>query len=244
MKLQLFNNLSGKELEQLFAGKIVILGASLKNYPDYQWSPVHDYIPGAFWHAMAVDNLIEFSSKYMKQSESVASNYLEPVGLTFVFMMQAWLTWVIQRRGDREQLGSRAKLKLDLMHGLLSICVISVTILWITGFMRWSPANWIGFAMLMFLIAFKPVTAVPRYCWLIFPPIRMTNRLFRDGTRLVHTTIVVLAMLLSGYVIMILPHALILGHIFETTIVTTAFMIIYVSVISFCLWTILRGNLL
>ena len=51
VKLQLFNNLSEQELEQLFADKVVILGASLKNYPDYHWSPVHDYVPGVFWHA-------------------------------------------------------------------------------------------------------------------------------------------------------------------------------------------------
>jgi len=242
IKLQLFNNLSEQDLAQLFADQVVILGASLKNYPDYQWSPVHDYIPGAFWHAMAVDNLIEFSGDYMKESESAASEYLEPVGLSLIFILQAWLTWIIQRRGDRENLGYRAKLELDLMHGLFTICVISAAVLWITGFLRWSPANWIGFAMLMFLIDFKPVTAVPRYCWLIIPPLRMTNHLFQSGSRFVRAAVMIAGMLLCGYIILVLPHALILGQVFDTTVISVMFMAIYTAMISLCLWKIIGGN--
>lgn len=242
VKLQLFNNLSEDELTQLFEGKVVILGASLTNYPDYQWSPVHDYLPGAFWHAMATDNLIEFSSGYMKQSESVATSFLEPVGLTLVFVLQAWLTWIIQRRGEREDLGDRAKLELDLMHGLFTICIISAAVLWITGFLRWSPANWIGFAMLMFLIDFKPVTAVPRYCWSIFPPMRMTHRLFSIGTRFIRATLMALLMLAVGYVIMVAPHALLLGQVGDSTIVNVSFMVAYFGTIVFCLWKIVGGN--
>jgi len=242
IKLQLFNNLSQQELEQLFAGKVVVLGAAIKNYPDYQWSPVHDYVPGAFWHAMAVDNLIEFSGDYMEQSDSAATGYLEPVGLTLIFLVQAWLTWIIQRREERENLDDRGRLQLDLLHGLFAICVISAVVLWITGLLRWSPANWIGFAMLMFLIDFKPVTAVPKYCWLIIPPARMTHYPFGVGTRFVRATLLVAAMFLFGYVILVLPHALILGHVFETKTISVTFMVIYASVILFCLLKIVRGK--
>lgn len=242
VKLQLFNNLSAQDLRQLFAGRVVILGASLKNYPDYQWSPVHDYLPGAFWHAMAVDNLIEFSGDYMKESASAATDYLEPVGLTLIFVLQAWLTWIIQRRDERESLGDRAKLELDLLHGLFTICVISAAVLWITGFMRWSPANWIGFAMLMFLIDFKPVTAVPQYCWLILPPVRMTHHLFRLGSRFVRATLMVAAMLLGAYALLLLPHALILGAWVDATVTSAAFMTFYLGIMSFCFWKIVRGK--
>ncbi|NND35928.1 MAG: CHASE2 domain-containing protein [Gammaproteobacteria bacterium] len=242
IKLQLFNNLSEGELRQLFEDKVVILGAALKNYPDYQWSPVHDYIPGAFWHAMAADNLIEFSSGYMKQSESAATSYLEPVGLTLIFLLQAWLTWIIQRRGELEDLDERSQLELDLMHGLFTICIISAAVLWITGFLRWSPANWIGFAMLMFLIDFKPVTAVPRYCWTIFPPMRMTHRLFSVSTRFIRATLMALLLLSIGYVIMVLPHALLLAQVADSTVISVSFMVAYVGTMVFCLYKIVGGN--
>ena len=125
--------------------------------------------------------------------------------------------------------------------GLFTICVISAAVLWITGVMRWSPANWIGFAMLMFLIDFKPVAAVPRYCWLILPPMRMTHRLFQFGFRFIRATLMSLGMLLAGYVILVLPHALILGHVFDAAVTSATFMSLYVIMIGFCLWKIVRG---
>lgn len=242
IKLQLFNNLPEDDLVKLFAGKIVILGAALKNHPDYRWSPVHDYVPGAFWHAMAADNLIEFSDEYLRHEEDGATSYLEPVGLSIIFMLQALLTWVIQRRQDREDLGYRARLELDLMHGAFTICLISATVLWITGFMRWSPANWIGFAMLMFLIDFKPVAAVPRYCWEIFPSMRMTNQSFRVASRFFRAAVMFFLILLAGYVILVVPHAFILAYVEHVTAISATFLILYTAALMFFLWRIIGGK--
>ena len=243
LKLQLFNNLSAEELEQLFADRIVIIGTSLKSYPDYQWSPVHEYIPGAFWHAMAVDNLIEFSDQYMRQSESEATNYLEPVGLLLIFLLQASLTRVIQLREEKEQFTDKDKIKieLDLMHGLFTICVISATVLLITGLLRWSPANWIGFAMLLFLIDFKPVTAVPRYCGQLLPAKRLTGHPFKAGSRYLAAGLMFFTLLISGYVILVFPHALILGQPSDAGIVSVLFIGIYLILIVFCLYKIIWG---
>jgi len=61
LKLGLFNNLGADELSQLVQKRIVIIGTDLSLYPDHHLSPVQGYIHGAFWHAMATGNLIEFS---------------------------------------------------------------------------------------------------------------------------------------------------------------------------------------
>ena len=242
LKLQLFNNLSPDELRQLFANKVVLFGASLKNYPDYQWSPVHDYIPGVFWHAMAVDNLMEFSASYMKDANEPASNYLEPFGISVIFILQALLSWKIQRREELENPAEFNKIKLDLLHGLLMICVISAAVLWITGFNRWSPANWIGLAMLMFLIDSRPVTAVPRFCWSILPRARLTRRPFRLISNLVVAMVLMSIMLLGAYTLFILPHALMLGREMDDTIISVTFLIVYLGIILFCGWKIFWGK--
>jgi len=242
IKLQLFNNLSAEELRQLFNNKVVLLGASLENYPDYQWSPVHDFIPGVFWHAMAIDNLMEFGGGYMKDTQSEGGSYLEPVGIAIIFILQAILTWRIQRREGLESLSEMEKIHLDLLHGLLTICVISAVVLWITGLNRWSPANWIGFAMLMFLIDFKPVTAVPKYCWRILPTARMTRRPFIFASNLALAIVLTGIMLIGAFCIFILPHALLLGRSFNDGAISYTFMAIYFAIILLCGWKICWGK--
>ena len=238
--LQLFNNLSPVELEELFGGKVVLLGASLKNFPDYQWSPVHSFVPGVFWHAMAVDNLMEFSDKYMTEAEE-AGEYFEPIGIAVIFILQAFLSWTINRREEREKLGEMARVKLDLLHGLLIICAISAIVLWMTGLQRWSPANWIGFAMLMFLIDFKPVTAVPRFCWMIFPTVRMKQRPFRFISNLAFSTLCALGMVLAAYCIFVLPHALLLQGGIDDTTISYVYIFAYAVIIIWpCAWKIFR----
>jgi len=241
IKMQLFNNLSPDELNELFGRKVVFLGASLKDFPDNQWSPVHGYMPGVFWHAMAVDNLMEFSDSYMVEAPDDVGGYVEPVGIAFIFILQALLTWTIQRREEREKLDEMARLKLDLLHGLMIICVISTSVLWMTGLQRWSPANWIGFAMLMFLIDFKPVTAVGRFCWRIFPTVRMTQRPFQFMSNLVLSTGCVLGMLFTAYCIFVLPHALMLQRGIDDTTISYIFIFLYMFIVIWpCGWKIFR----
>ena len=246
IKMPLFNNLSRADLKELFGRKVVLLGASLKDFPDNQWSPVHGYIPGVFWHAMAVDNLMEFSDKYMteaytKETSKDVGDYVEPVGIAFIFILQALLSWTIKRREEREGLDEMPRLKLDLLHGLMIICVISTSVLWMTGLQRWSPANWIGFAMLMFLIDFKPVSAVGRYCWLIFPTVRMTQRPFRFMSNLVLSTSCVLGLLFVAYCIFVIPHALMLHRGIDDTTISYVFIFLYLFIIVWpCAWKIFR----
>jgi hypothetical protein len=240
IKLQLFNNLTQDELQQLFGNKVVLLGASLKNFIEYQWSPVHDYIPGVFWHAMAVDNLMEFSDDYMKMAPDSVEKSLESVAIVVIFILQALLSWAIQKREETENLGEMSRVKLDLAHGLLIICLISASVLWMTGFNRWSPANWIGLAMLMFLIDAKPITAVPRFCWMILPTLRAKQRPFRYMSNLVLATLFIGIMLFIAYCIFIVPHALILSRDFNDTIISIIFMIAYLVIISICSWIIFR----
>jgi hypothetical protein len=64
----------------------------------------------------------------------------------------------------------------------------------------------------------------------------------QGGIRFVRTATGVIAMLLIGYAIMILPHAFILGHVLDETLVSTMFMMIYSAIVLVCLWKIVWGK--
>ncbi len=250
IKLQLFNNLSQAELKQLFGGKVVLLGASLQNFPDYQWSPIHDYIPGVFWHAMATDNLMEFGQRYRKDPDEFASNNFEALGIAFILSLHAFITWIIQRKSwvsDTSQLTDAereqqewSEIKLDLMHGLLTISVIAAVVLWFTGLRNWSPANWIGFAMLMLLIDYKPVSSLGKFCWRIYPTARLSSRMFSFWVFKVLAGFTVLLAMIPAFLLFIAPHALLLGRIVDDVTGSYLFMAIYVVIIATCFTVIVR----
>jgi hypothetical protein len=237
VKLPLFNNLSADELRQLFAGKVVLIGAALRNFPDYHWSPVHDYIPGVFWHAMAADNLMEFGSHYRKDPQEFGSNNFEAIGVTLILLLHALIARRIQRKENRyagmklteaeRQNYEMAGFKLDLLHGLFTISVIAATVLFFTGLKNWSPANWIGFAMLMLLIDYQPVSSLGRFCWRIYPTARLTERMFSFWLYKLLAGFTVLLALLPAFALFIIPHALLLGRNIDDTIGSTIFLIAY-----------------
>jgi len=250
IKLPLFNALSQDELRELFADKVVLIGASLQNYPDYQWSPVHDYIPGVFWHAMAVDNLMEFGRNYRKDPDEFLSNNFEVLGIVMILSLHGVITGLIQYRNARNQREAstaserqrqeRGAIQLDLVHGLLTICVIAATVLMFTGVRNWSPANWIGFAMLMLLIDYKPVTSLGRFCWHIYPTARLSKRSFRFWMFKMLSWITVVLALIPAFLLFVLPHALLLGRYVSDSIGSVIFMSVYAVIIIGCLTVIVR----
>jgi hypothetical protein len=250
VKMPLFDGLSDAELRELVAGKVVLIGASLKNYPDYQWSPVHDFIPGVFWHAMALDNLMEFGPRYRKDPEEFLSDNFEVFGIVLILGLHGIVTWLIQRRrslqpqpgdtgADRERREAES-IKLDLVHGLLTICVIAGTVLLFTGVRNWSPANWIGFAMLMLLIDFKPITSLGRFCWRIYPTARLSNRSFSYWMFKALSWVTVAIAIVPAFLLFVMPHALLLGRYVDDTIGSYVFLALYGLIILGCLFVILR----
>ncbi|HBK90499.1 MAG TPA: hypothetical protein DDZ68_02380 [Parvularcula sp.] len=51
---------------EALAGAIVIIGAQIPGIPDAVISPVHGKLPGAYYHAMALDNLLVFGDAYYR----------------------------------------------------------------------------------------------------------------------------------------------------------------------------------
>jgi hypothetical protein len=238
LKLPLFNDLSAAELKQLLAGKTVILGTELSLYPDYQLSPLHGYLPGAFWHATALDNLIEFSSNYIKSPEGTASDYSDPVALALMFILQATISYGVQRRAERAALDDHSldKLRLDLFQGLFTLCLISASVLLVTGYMRWGPANWLGLAALLFMIDIDPIKALPRYCWALRPIRGITWKPLALVFNALRTTVVLTLLLLIGYLLFVLPHALLLAGDHDHRLICAGFILLYTLIGLICLY--------
>lgn len=67
---------------EAFEGRYVIVGASARAARDFHETPTHGKLPGAFFHAMALDNLLKNGSDYMRSPYSKKWR-----GLTFSFDM-------------------------------------------------------------------------------------------------------------------------------------------------------------
>ncbi|WP_423195255.1 CHASE2 domain-containing protein [Cupriavidus sp. H19C3] len=89
-------------LRERLDGRIVLLGTWMAGTNDMLPSPVHGHIPGVFMHAMALDNLLTYGSKYKRALEwQLAWNTLVPLG----FIVVALVHVVLARRDLSEALG-------------------------------------------------------------------------------------------------------------------------------------------
>jgi len=243
IKVPLFNSLTQNEMQQLVGGKVVLLGASLANFPDYYRSPMHDFIPGVFWHAMGVDNLMEFGERYRKDPQDFASDNFEVIGIVVILSMHAFITYLIQVPGrgtGTRKLAEGDKLRLDLLHGLITISVIAATVLLFTGVRSWSPANWIGFAMLMLLIDFQPVTSLGQVCWRIYPIARLSKRSFSYWIYTALAAVTLLLAIVPAFLLFIVPHALLLGHYMDDVTGSYSWLAFYAVIIAASFVVIVR----
>ena len=170
----LFNRLSLDELQALVRDRIVIIGTALRMHPDYQVSPVHGYIPGAFWHATAADNLIEFGTGYLREAGDYED--AEQVGIVLLILINALLSLLIIQIDRRDSGNDLLVDRLQIAHGAFVFCAISATVLWFVWHNRVSPANWVGMALLMMMIAGDSLAALWRRCCGLLPiPIAEPN---------------------------------------------------------------------
>ncbi|WP_299733656.1 CHASE2 domain-containing protein [uncultured Endozoicomonas sp.] len=73
---QLFVNQLGSRndtTEALLHDKLVFLGGIFHGIPDYVNSPIHGQLPGVFFHAMALDNLLTQGEHYLRAPDAVFS---------------------------------------------------------------------------------------------------------------------------------------------------------------------------
>ena len=129
---------------------------------------------------------------------------------------------------------------LDLLHALVTICLVAATVLWVIGVKSISPSNWIGFAMLMLLIDYKPFTSVGRFVRAQYPLERLEGRMFQHWRLRVLPPVATVMAVIVAYILFVLPHAALLGRYFPDEVVSQASLLVYTIIVIVCTVTIFK----
>lgn len=69
------NQLRDPRVAEVLRGKHVLLGVSIHGIPDLVASPVQGQLPGVYWHAMALDNLLSQDAGYWRDAPAVSGDF-------------------------------------------------------------------------------------------------------------------------------------------------------------------------
>lgn len=97
--------------QELLEGAIVIIGADVRGINDTHISPIHGRLASTLWHAMALDNLMETGSLYLKRKPHLWDKLGEAVAeclvmIPFVFLAGVPASYL--ERKSREQVDAAA----------------------------------------------------------------------------------------------------------------------------------------
>ncbi len=144
--------LETKDVQQLLAGRLVMVGGQFHASNDWVESPVHGQVPGVQYHAMALDNLIEDGADYRRNANMFLDSDLFKSLLIFalaflnVLAVMARNSLLDHARTKRQEEKLRAHIWAPLYAALLltSVGVVGLAT-WVgVYFLHRSPINWIG----------------------------------------------------------------------------------------------------
>ncbi len=157
-------------LSKVLSNKFVFYGADLDAIDDDVLPPTHESIPGVYFHAMALDNLLTYGNNYIRHTSSSISNNL------FYFICILLVTccnelYLLVLQGVNRKKSGKLKIDknksiineivIDLMITLIyvSICFFIITAASYINFfwLHMSPFDFVG------LIAFTGIRFTPRF---------------------------------------------------------------------------------
>lgn len=154
---------SPEELSALVDGKIVLLGAHLKQYPDISDSPVHGKVPGVFWHAAALDNLIEFGPNFLVDDQSRDSEINEAIASSLVLILFTAFSVYMDFR--QSKVDENERLLMNVKFGVAVVLLLSMLVSSLIYFTHSAPTNWIGIAALLLIVNPEPFKALWKTSW-------------------------------------------------------------------------------
>lgn len=133
---QMISNGEKHKIAEIFDGASVFYGTDYIALGDRYNSPVHGTIPGIFYHAMALDNLLEFNTNYFK-SYSKWTDIALWLGLSTILLIFFFL---------------KDKLVIT-RHSFFYVSVITLVYIlvltWMILYLRLAPANIFALGMLI-----------------------------------------------------------------------------------------------
>lgn len=130
-----------QELDEHLKGRVIIYGASLSGIQDMVFTPTRAILPGAYYHAMAMDNLLTWGTRYKSATPSrslpVLGSQTLPVLQFLVLLLIAALVCHWKLNAADRPLGRR--IKITVVTLILSACAVQFFLLDL------SVAVWAGF---------------------------------------------------------------------------------------------------
>lgn len=167
---------SMSELTSIVENRIVLIGTDIALHNDAVESHVHGFVPGVFWHATALDNLIEFGSRFIRQPlKDSTTVWLQTGVAALILLFYSLLTLRAERlecclrerfADEQGELPEDKKAALHVMCLWMSMIVVillsvSICVVWV--FQRYAPQNWIGMVALLMLVNSQPLASALAY---------------------------------------------------------------------------------
>jgi hypothetical protein len=144
-----------EDLQRLLAGRLVMVGGHFRASNDWVDSPVHGQVPGVHFHAMALDNLVEYGANYRRNTDYSGtffdSDFLKSTlifGLAFFGIIGVMIRNSLHDRAVEMNMPPRLRSQVygPLYLSLFIACVAVIAFATVLGvqFGRRAPINWIG----------------------------------------------------------------------------------------------------
>ena len=144
--------LTQKDLARVLAGRLVMVGGEFHASSDWVESPVHGEVPGIQYHAMALDNLVEYGSEYRRNAKAMLDSDLLKCLLMGALAFCGILGVMARNSLLDHALATRSESRLrPTIYGPLYVTLFGASIgvvllaTWLgVTYAHRSPINWIG----------------------------------------------------------------------------------------------------
>lgn len=146
--------LENPALKNALQDKFIFIGYHLSGSSDVVISPVHDELPGVFFHAMSFINLVTMGDNYWKKSKPIddyAFSYIDLYQNTLYFLA-LFLSFYIKNK-----LNNRSEIYIEKKFTTIYLLILATTIYLILS-KNTGPLDWIAFTGVFLLCLSSLIT--------------------------------------------------------------------------------------
>ena len=144
------NQLRDPRVAEVVHGKHVLLGAHIRGIPDLVASPVQGQLPGVYWHAMALDNLLSQGREYWRGAPEIMRGVSMTDALEMSLALVAGLValWIPARPLTHRCWLMRLASHYWFWFVALSLCAIGSSMA-LARYWHIAPLDWLGLILMI-----------------------------------------------------------------------------------------------
>ncbi|MDO6563560.1 CHASE2 domain-containing protein [Amphritea sp. 1_MG-2023] len=137
-----------KDLDNHLKDRVVFFGGNLSGIQDLVFTPTREILPGVYYHAMGLDNLLSYGSNYKSDEKSFELQTGLPIHALHLIILLPLCIFIVLSNGDLVRIS-----KHKTINHILSVSFIGVWIVaWILLCFNWlnlSVSVWVGYIQLI-----------------------------------------------------------------------------------------------